>query len=582
MHDLWYNSPRYNKVRCDMAKNKFYVTYSFMTRHGLIGGRNPIPGISIGLLPVVAKVLFLSRRMYLTVYGDMDLSTVITKSSRYFDNSYFSRLLVHGDFRCSQYSKVFPAAVYGTFDCSRMDKGWIDKDFRFPLTEKINCAYSINSFSDLMGLLPENLEFLIVEPKLIKKDFLNQHVDDVNDFLDAYPEVTVCDTHGKKLDDVIVEIVEENKHKSQAFVEYKARKEELKQRFQIICEKLQEYADLYPEKTNEIEYYFHNIFRPTLKSLTTLDTLADFFTKTESVIVTPQRFFMELEEIFKTEGKHLDIQDLFVRFRSDPEFNELSDDELNRFVRYALSNQRNNGIKKKIVHRLKDDIDVTCVFVSEFPQIRADLKNIIIESKEKRLEKPEAEKTPTVETPVVVPEVAKDVIKPITIKKYITESQYKKVVKSSGKKNALDVLHIINEINQNPLDMQFQGSVHVIKDGQTTVSKTAKKEFECTIVQSIDSSNHNDNKRLVWQVADGPTGLILVCVGFVSVHDKAKSKANKIYNDLLKQARKKQTYTAADLANYMEVEEIIRKEGGLPDTDLSLIGDTINPYDTGR
>ena len=127
------------------------------------------------------------------------------------------------------------------------------------------------------------------------------------------------------------------------------------------------------------------------------------------------------------------------------------------------------------MHRLKDDTDVVCIFVSQLPQVRIDLRNLIQAIKTKSQEKTEGKKTQNETITTVAPITTQSAIHPIDIKKYIKNSQYKELEKSSGKQNTIDALTIINEINCNPLEMQFQGSVQIIKEQQTTVSKTAKK-----------------------------------------------------------------------------------------------------------
>ena len=551
-----------------MAKNVFAVTYSFLTRNGISVGNNFMPGISINLLPFTAKALFLSRRMYLTIRGEMDISEVITKAQSDFDVSYFPRLIVYGSFRCSQHSKAFPGAVYGCFDCSKMPKDYINKDFNFPIADKINCAYSINNYDVLIGLLPDGLECLVVEPKLIRKDFLNENTEVIARFLDMYPNVIVMDTHGKLLKDSIKEFVKEGERYKQKLIESKQKHQEILDRLNKVFDTYQKYADLYPEKASAMEYFLKNKFYEPLKTLKKPDEISALLCKFEFILSTAESFFKDIEQTVKTDGKHYDGRDVFGIFRQEAEFNNLSDDELNRYVRYVISMQRNNGIKKQVLHRMQDDTDVVCIMVSDLSLLRSDLQNLIIEWKDKTPEKI-IENTSEVETPVqTVSETAAPTVNPITIKKYIKLNEYKEIEKSSGTKNAIAALQVINEINRNPLDMQFQGAVHVIKEGKDTVSKTATKEFGCCVVQSIDSSNHDDNKRIVWKVADGPDGLIMVCIGFIKGHDKPKTR--KIYAELLARASQKTTYTAEDLADYMEVSDILNSDNAKSEIDRDL------------
>lgn len=559
-----------------MPKNKFDIVISVLTPNGLVDGKTVIPNVSIGKLSLIGRAvafagkIFFRRKIYVKAHGDMDLSGVITKTNRNFNVSCFSKLLVVGDFRCSKYSKVFPVAVYGWFDCSGMSKGWIDKDFRFPITRKIDCSHSINNLDDLIGLLPDELRILVVEQKFVKQEFLEKNMDIVEKFLKMYPNVKVVDIRGRDIRDAINKIVTEKKNKEKELVDSMQKNKDIAKDVYKLHDMWTALAEAYPNLEKEITYYMDKKIYASIAALPKdkPDEILKFMKKAESLLQNPEKFFQELEKAVKIEGKHLDVQDLFARFRPDAEFNGLSDDDLIRFVRYVLSNQRNNGIKKITLHRLADDTDVICVFAYQLPQIYDDLKQLVLKNKEKHQE-PAKEKTPVVK-PVVAPEKNETKINTVVIKKYIKLSQYKDLEKSSGRKNVLDALRIINEINQNPLDMQFQGPVHVVKESKSTVSKTAKKEFGCAVVQSIDSSTHDDNKRLVWKVADGPDGLVLICVGFVKDHNKSKWRWRKKYNDLLQEASKKESYTLEDLSDYINVGELLKFETGKSDSDIDF------------
>ena len=119
--------------------------------------------------------------------------------------------------------------------------------------------------------------------------------------------------------------------------------------------------------------------------------------------------------------------------------------------------------------------------------------------------------------------------------------------------------------------MQFQGPVHIIKNGKETVSATVKKESGCCLVQSIDYSNHDDIKRIVWGIADGPDGLIIISIGYREHHNT--KKASNLYADLRNQALKKQTYTQQELKNkgYIDIDILINDNNSdvlLPNTNI--------------
>ena len=353
------------------------------------------------------------------------------------------------------------------------------------MTYEINCAYSITDFDVLMGILPDTLETLVVEPKLIKKSFLlknNEHLLKTLTFMETYPDLTILDTNGNNLLNVLQEIDKDFENKK---LESDAKK--IEQATQVIKE------------TFEI----------------------------------------------KVIGKHLDIKEILEYCHRLPEYDSYSDDVLERLIRNVLSDQRQNGIKKKTMRR-PDGVNVVCIEASQLESVLADLRKLIQERETEKIK----EATISIEKQEIVKQQTV-VLQPIKIKKYIKPGQLKEIKKSSGEQNANAALRIINEINLDPLEMQFQGPVHIIKNGRETVSATVKKESGCCLVQSIDSSNHDDTKRIVWGVADGPDGLILVCIGFREHHNT--KKASNMYEDLRSMAYKKQTYTEQDLSEYLEI-----------------------------
>ena len=196
-----------------------------------------------------------------------------------------------------------------------------------------------------------------------------------------------------------------------------------------------------------------------------------------------------------------------------------------------------------------DGVKVTCIDASQIDLVRQDLPNVI-----KEREKTVEEIAPVKQQETIKPQPIKR--EPIKIKKYITPDILKKIEKSS-KQNVKSVLQAINEINLDPLEMQLYGPVHIIKDGKKTVSATVTRESGCCLVQSIDSSNHTDPKRVVWGVADGPDGLIIISIGYREHHNT--KKASNLYANLRNQALKKQTYTQQELNNkgYIDIDILI-------------------------
>ena len=448
---------------------------------------------------------------YIKINGDLDLRNTVNKKDKT-DYSYLRDIIVSGDFYPSKYNKIFPHRVDGTFDCSGLGKDYITKDTILPITHKINCAYSITDFDVLMDILPTNdtnddeldattVKTLIVEPKLIRKKFLTenkQHFLNVCNFISRYPYVTVIDTDGNNLLDVLVE----------------------------------KYCDIKTKKQQQ----------PTIIKI-----------ETETVQETIEP---------KIQGQHLEVKEILTDLRKIQEYNIYSDEELDRLIRAVLSNQRKNGIQKKTLQRA-DGVNVTCIDASQIDLVRQDLPNVI-----KEREKIVEEIAPVKPKETIKPQPTKR--EPIKIKKYITPDILKKIEKSS-KQNVNLVLQAIDEVNLDPLEMQFQGPVHIMKDGKETVSATVTLEAGCCLVQSIDSSNHTDPKRVVWGVADGPDGLIIISIGYREHHNT--KKASNLYADLRNQALKKQTYTQQELNNkgYIDIDTLINDNSSdilPPNTDI--------------
>lgn len=468
-------------------------------------------------LCALLKDLELSDAVCLGVYGDVDVRNLINRTKDSLDDFRFEYLFVFGDFFCSKYSKKFPKLVKGCFDCSRMGKDYIDKNTVFPYTYEINLAYSIRDFDVLMGILPnlpqdndDKKLTIIVEPKLIKKSFLLKDKEHLAITLD--------------------------------------------------------FVKMYPN-VNVIDTSGNsliNVLREIDRDLTEEET--------KPQVNKIQQIDEQIQEIFqiKVEGRHLDKRDIFAFCRMNPEFDSMSDDEITRMVRLVLSDQHKNCIEKRRMRR-DDGAIVDCIEATQLPHVFAKIKDAV---KEREI----------VDIPQEIPVVEKiektdsdsvSVPQSIEIKKYMTRAQYKKIVASSGAVGANDALLAIAEVNLNPLDMKKrQGRVPLLKPGAMfpEPSGTVKKESGCCLVQSIDSSLHNDSKRIVWRVADGPDGLIFVCVGF-SEHHNTKRKSDE-YAAMREIAAKKVSYTTKELSGYCDVQNLLLDysgNGGDVDTENSVV-----------
>ena len=135
-----------------------------------------------------------------------------------------------------------------------------------------------------------------------------------------------------------------------------------------------------------------------------------------------------------------------------------------------------------------------------------------------------------------------------------------KTIETSSQHKIDDVLRDINEINLDPTDpkMQDQNRIHIIKNGIRTVSTNVKRDGGACLAQSVDSSIRTDKKRIVWAVANGPDGeLIIVGIGFCDDHSPNKRNKKQGYDYLRQLAFKKRTYTKEELSRYMKVEDLL-------------------------
>ncbi len=484
-----------------------------------------IEDYNIRMLSDRAKTITLNEEWRLGIYGDIDVRNLVTDKNDSLDDSFFEWLVVFGNFTCSKYSKNFPVIVAGRFDCSGLGKDYIDKDTFIPLTREINCAYSIRDLDVFMDIFDDDLrkkyiETLIVEPKLVKKKFLvenEEHLINVLNFVNKYPKIKVVDVNGVLLSDTLPQAIKE--------IEERKNKQDKKELAQV---------------------YEH---------------------------------FKEFFEA-KVDEKHLDKNDIYIKCRqNNPEFDNIPDDELKRLIQIVLSDRRRNGIKKTKMRR-EDGVNIVCIDVADLPLVYTDLQLLLQERADSKImeEKPVINQREIIEP---VKEISESVLQPVKIKKYITFAQYKDVIGSSGLENANMVLRAISEININPLEMQFLPQVNnkklfILKDGELSLSDTVKKETGACIVQSIDSSLGDDKKRLVWRVADGPDGLIFVCVKFFPDH--SSPKVRHIYRQICKNVAKKVKYTDQDLKGFLDVDDLLANSGGgKPGAGESKEQDNDNP-----
>lgn len=277
------------------------------------------------------------------VKGDLDLRKCIDKKPK-LDDSFLSRVIVGGDLYVSKYSKTLPRKVQGTVYFVSLGKGdaekgvpsYITKNTVFPVTEKIDCSYSISGFdvfftTDEEGnpvcTLPEGLKTLVVEPGFLRKDYIYKNLDAVLKFIELYQGVVVVDTKGNILLNKLIEICDEIDAKKTQVQEKKTVK---------------------PVK-------------PVTRTTT-------------SINAEKKRY-----------GTDLTVMDLLMYVRSIPEKygrDKFSDKELRNLIKEAL--KYTNLTKKKVTDKEGNIVDT--INFSEFDTFIANLDKVIEERKPKKNE----------------------------------------------------------------------------------------------------------------------------------------------------------------------------------------------------
>jgi lysyl-tRNA synthetase class II len=151
--------------------------------------------------------------------------------------------------------------------------------------------------------------------------------------------------------------------------------------------------------------------------------------------------------------------------------------------------------------------------------------------------------------------------KPIKIKKYISYSDYKKICTFSNEAAAISVFENIDKINLDPtVDINYQGSVQILKNDKVVMLSSVKKETGCTLVQPIDGNFNNDRKRVVWTVGyDADGSVVIVCVGVVDKHFETKKEYNA-YKQLLDAAKDRRKFSKQDLEKYLDISSVLEAD----------------------
>ena len=444
---------------------------------------------------------------YIIISDSLDAKTLQNNG---FDFSCMNHIVIDGDFTCSKNNRVFPFMIKGTFNCQNLGKEYITQDTILPYARTINCAYSIIDFGVLIEILNKDamgkgVRTLIVEPKLIRRD--SPHLAAAKELVAKYKEkygntkdyqdLNIIDIKGNTLSDALSDKV---------------------------------------EKVND---------KKTEKS------------KEEKPDIVKQ----VLEQ--KVPGKHMGVKDImkYCRKERKNDFVALTDDALKRLIQRVLSDQRKNFITKKMM-QLADGTPVVCIDASQINLVCQEILKIMQEDAAR-----DELKSKTADNPIKIKQEKKpksvkkqNAEQPINITKYISYDLYK-TIETSSQHKIDDVLCDINEINLDPIDpkMQDQNRIPIIKNGVRTVSTNIKRDGGACLVQSVDSSIKTDKKRIVWAVANGPDGeLIIVGIGFCDDHSPNKRNKKQGYDYLRQLAFKKRTYTKEELSRYMKVEDLLQ------------------------
>lgn len=427
---------------------------------------------------------------YAKIHGNLNLRDYTRKDLENFDVSCLASVIVGGDFYPSKFSKVFPYRVDGTFDCHGLGKNYLTSGVSLPITPKINCVNSIENYDALMDILPQGLETLIVEPKLVRESFVKENFISVEAFIKKYPNVKVIGRNGIYLSDVYNAIKSGNNN---TIVETP----------QIVSEPV----------------------RP----------------KTEANTGVKQRKL----------GTHLTVNDLrkycrTIDIKDVYKYQDFSDADLRNLIKEVLKKYTNLKTKQKIETENGELVD--CIDFSEFTLFVKNLDDFIEKYKEKKTESQQQVKEPVrKKKQVTKPQSVGRT--PMDIKKYITQNQFDEIAKSVKRDVALQLLHDVQDINLNPLDLRSNGTVPIVKNGTEISAPNITKYGGCCLRQNIK------NKSIIWHAANNENGgVILVCVGFSTNSDKMK--------ELVSQALKLKKYTAAELDSrgYIDVKTII--DGG--------------------
>ena len=229
-------------------------------------------------------------------------------------------------------------------------------------------------------------------------------------------------------------------------------------------------------------------------------------------------------------------------------FVDITDADLERYLRIAKKDSR------VIVQTCIDEFGqkVVCIKSNCFDELVSVINGLITRETSGKTTKTEATK----QVEIVKQNPEKCVKEPQFVQAYMSRKVWSDIVKDCGDDKTKQVKILTNILNINieySTTRQYWGTV-----GAANIEK---KRAQC-VVQAIDTSIHNDRKRIVWTMS----GTVIVCGGFVKRHAESKNVYN-VYDNLVGNAAKGKDSSGAEIKfsqieenlNYVNVAQLIHE-----------------------
>ena len=261
----------------------------------------------------------------------------------------------------------------------------------------------------------------------------------------------------------------------------------------------------------------------------------------------------------KKTDEYCSTDDLVVVCRASvPEFKNLSDSELSRYIKQARSSRANLKIEPVELMR-EDGVKVVCVH-RDYVDTIINFILMQIDANKERETRVKKRKTKTdlsepVQQPLVSAERMYELdgrkFRTVEIKKYIPKREWNEIKsdRKGNKKELLEILREINMINVNPTDTD--GSrVYYVEDGQIKASRMLELKNSRCLAQGF--GNLNSRQRIVW----GISGNNFVCVDFFAEHEHALHKYKNVIRNMdldLSKINLSEYYNVTDLIDELSV-----------------------------